>query len=347
MTEPAGAPQSPFLPGTQIRFAWDSTTLGALKTCARLYQYQYIDGYISKEENIHLRFGIEYHTAIEEYHKARASGAKRMEAFGLSTYNLLCRTFDWKVDTDTPTGKYKNRKNLLALVVDYLDHIKDDATKTYIREDGRAAVELSFRFELDWGPRACTTCQTCGGTQSVQELSGLRCNDCGDAWPQPQPYLLCGHLDQIVNFNDSLFVMDHKTSKTTLGDYYFDQYTPNNQMTLYSLAAKIVIDSPVRGVIIDAAQIKLTEPNAFKRGMAMRTPELLEEWTADLRFWFDQAERFAIAGYWPMNDMACGMYGGCKFREVCSKSPSTRKVYLKSDFTQLPPEERWNPLKER
>ncbi len=339
MTDAAGAPQSPFLPNTNIRFAWDSTTLGALKTCPRLYQYQYILGYVSKEDNLHLTFGIHYHTAIERYHKYRAEGMKRMEAYGLAVYNLLVDTYGWKADTDTPTGKYKNRKNLIALVIDYLDHIKDDATKTYIREDGRAAVELSFRFELDWGPKEAMKYPE--GTSYIAIANGDQRKVMG------QPYLLCGHLDQIVTFNDSLFVMDHKTSKTTLGDYYFDQYTPNNQMTFYSLAAKIVIDSPVRGVIIDAAQIKLEEPNAFKRGMAMRTPELLEEWTADLRFWLDQAERFAVADYWPMNDMACGMYGGCKFRDVCSKSPSTRKVYLKSDFVQLPKEERWNPLKER
>jgi hypothetical protein len=153
MTDAAGAPQSPFLPGTNIQFAWDSTSLGYLKTCPRLYQYQMIDGYQSKSESYHLTFGIHYHKAIEDYHKAIANGAKRMEAYGIAVYNLLVNSFDWKPDTDTPVGKYKNRKTLLSLVVDYLDHIKDDTAKTYIRENGAAAVELSFRFELDWGPK--------------------------------------------------------------------------------------------------------------------------------------------------------------------------------------------------
>jgi hypothetical protein len=326
-------PQSPFLPGTNIQFAWDSTSLGYLKTCPRLYQYQMILGYQSKAESLHLRFGIEYHTAIEQYHKDRANGEDRANAIRNAVRGLLARTVDWVVDTTTPVGKYKNRQTLLELTVDYLDHIKNDAAELYIKEDGKAAVELSFRFELDWGPKDSYG-KDYGDDPDISKITS-------------QPYLLCGHLDQVVSFADNLYVLDHKTSKTTLGEYYFDQYTPNNQMTLYALASQVVIDSPVKGVIIDAAQIKLEEPHAFKRGMALRTPEILDEWLEDLRYWLNQAEAYATAGYWPMNDMACGMYGGCKFREVCSKSPSTRKVYLKSDFKQLPESERWNPLKER
>jgi len=39
-------------------------------------------------------------------------------------------------------------------VVDYLDHFGIDPAETYIKSDGTPAVELSFRFELDWDIRA-------------------------------------------------------------------------------------------------------------------------------------------------------------------------------------------------
>ena len=45
---------SPFLPDTFIQFAWDSTCLGLIKSCPRLYQYTMIDGYVGKGESIHL-----------------------------------------------------------------------------------------------------------------------------------------------------------------------------------------------------------------------------------------------------------------------------------------------------
>ena len=155
--------------------------------------------------------------------------------------------------------------------------------------------------------------------------------------PAGQPYLLCGHLDRVVNFANNLYVMDHKTSMSTLGPYYFNQWSPSNQMTLYTYAGNVVLHSPVKGVIISAAQIKLEEPNAFQRGMTYRTPDQLAEWTDDLRFWLRQAEAFATANYWPQNDTSCGKFGGCKFREVCSKSPQVRNTYLASSFDKIDP----------
>ena len=152
-----------------------------------------------------------------------------------------------------------------------------------------------------------------------------------------RPYLLCGHLDRVVNFSDNLYVMDHKTSMSTLGQYYFNQWSPSNQMTLYTYAGNIILHSPVKGVIISAAQIKLEEPNTFQRGFSYRTPDQLHEWTEDLRFWLGQAEAFATAGYWPQNDTSCGKFGGCKFREVCSKSPQVRETYLAASFDKIDP----------
>ena len=317
--------QSPFLPGTKIQFAWDSTSLGYLKTCPRLYQYIMIDGWGSTHESIHLRFGQEYHQALQDYDLLRATKVKHDDALHKVVADLLIRTADFAPDPDTKAGKYKSRNALVRTVIDYLDEHRDDPAKTYIKADGKPAVELSFRFELDWGPKG----------QNI--LYG--------GW-HTQPYLLCGHLDRVVDFNGSLFVMDHKTSTTTLSSSYFDQWSPGNQMTLYSLAAKVILDSPVKGVIINACQL-LVDSSRFVRGFTYRTPDQLSEWVQDLHSWLEKAEAYAEADYWPMNDTACNNFGGCRFRGVCSKSPQVREQFLKSDFDKLPEEDRWNPLKPR
>ena len=118
-------------------------------------------------------------------------------------------------------------------------------------------------------------------------------------------------------------------------------------MTLYTLAGRVVLDTPIRGVIVEAAQIMLEKPSRFERVPTHRTQDQLDEWVQNLHYWFNLAETYAEANYWPMNDTACGNYGGCKFREVCGKSPQVREIYLKSDFIQLKEEDRWNPLKPR
>lgn len=342
---PSGSP-SPFLPGTNIRFAWDSTTLGAFKTCPRLYQYQYVDFWGSGEESIHLRFGQEYHQALQDYAMSRAAKIGHDDAVHDVVRALLERTWNpatddapagpWTVNEDTKAGKYKNRRTLVRAVCDYLDHFRDDAAQTHILDNGKPAVELSFRFELDWGPGI-----NGGGKQYIQEPS-----DPLAIREFVQPYLLCGHLDRVVDFQGSLFVMDHKTTTTTPGSYYFDQFQPNNQMTLYTLASQIVIDSPVKGVIISAAQL-MVDSTRFVRGFTYRTPDQLQEWTVDLHHWLDLAESYATAGYWPQNDTACDKFGGCRFRDVCSKSPQVREQFLKSQFTKLPEELKWNPLRPR
>jgi len=213
-----------------------------------------------------------------------------------------------------------------------LEHFRDDPAKTIIKADGSPAVEQSFRFELDWGPAS--------QVEADNDVAGAQY-----VGPK-QPYLLSGHLDRVVEFQDQTFVMDRKTTTTTPGEYYFNQYEPNNQMTLYAFASKVVLETPVRGIIIDVMQVGVNFSRPV-RGMTYRTPEQIEEWVGDLKYWFALAEQYAINNYWPMNDTACDKFGGCRFREVCSKQKSVRQAFLEGNFVQLPPEERWNPLKSR
>ena len=307
---------SPFLPGTNTQFAWDSTSLGLLKTCPKLYYYTMIEGWQPKGDNIHLFFGGEYHSALQDYDNLRAEDIDHEEALHHVIADLLVRTKDFAPDPDTKAGKYKSRQNLIRLVIDYLDNYKDDVAKTYILSNGKPAVELSFRFELPWGPS------------------------------EDQPYFLCGHLDRVVDYNGDLFVVDHKTTTSSPGDYFFDQFNPSNQMSLYAYASQVILEAPIKGVIINAAQI-LVNSSRFVRGFTFRTKDYLEEWLQDASMWFNLAEAYSKNSYWPHNDTACDKFGGCKFREVCSKSPSVREIYLRSNFTKLEKEERWNPLKSR
>src|SRR6516164_8122947 len=232
---------SPFLPGTNVQYAWDSTSLGDFKRCPRLYFYRMIEGWQEKDESVHLRFGIEYHHALQEYEECRANGQDHDGSVNTVVYNLLRRISDWNPDRETKAGKNKNAETLLRTVIWYLDAHKDDEAETLIWKDGTPAVEQSFRFELTWGPEA------------------------------EQPYVLCGHLDEIVVYQGQRYVMDHKTTTWFITSSYFDRYEPDNQMTLYALASKVVLhqDHPVRGVIIDAARIE-PEKSSFARGITYR-----------------------------------------------------------------------------
>ena len=299
---------SPFLPDSYVQYAWDATSLEWFKRCPRLYQYKMIERWRSNDESVHLRFGSEFHEALHDYQLLKADGLDHDECVFHTVKELLIRTDSWR-----PGHKYKNRPFLVRSVIRHLDKYRDDPAKVLVLPDGKLAVELNFSFELDWGPT------------------------------DDQHYVLCGYLDRVVEFNDALFVMDHKTTTTTLSDYYWKQFEPNNQMTLYTLASGVIFESPVKGVIIDAGQL-LMDDTRFVRHVTYRTPDQLAEWVSDLKSWLEKAVEYAQDEYWPMNDTACDKYGGCEYREVCSKSPSVRDKFLKADFKQ---EEQWNPLSPR
>jgi len=306
---------SPFIEGTNIQWAWDSTSLNYAKTCARLYQYVMIEGWQSENESVHLRFGQELHTAFQQYHIERAAGVEHDDALQDVIHELLHRTWGWKVDTTTRAGKYKNRHSLVHAVISYLDEHAEDPASTAIKEDGAAAVELSFRFEIEMAPRAA---------------------------PE-RPYMLCGHLDRVVEFGGDLYVNDYKTTMTTPGSYYFDKYNPDNQMSLYTLAGNMIFKAPVKGVIIDAVQVMVDDVRVV-RGMTQRTSGQMDEWVDGLGYWLNLSEYWAESNYYPMNDTACNNYGGCRFRSICAKDASVREQFLKAEFKKG---ERWNPLKVR
>jgi hypothetical protein len=322
---PNASVPSPFLEGTKIQYAVDSTSLEALKKCPRYYQYTMIDNWQLRGDAIHLRWGQEFHHAIEDYEHSRATGISHDDSVFDTIRALVGRIEGWEPAPRTKSEELKSKENLLRTVVWYLDHYENDAAETVILANGKPAVELSFAFELEFGPGYDPT---------------------NSDWrpKSDQPYLLCGHLDKVVRFSGDLFVMDHKTTTSTPGAYFFDGFNPHNQMTVYTIASQTIMKSPIKGVIIDAVQIAIGFSRPV-RGITYRTNDQLEEWLADTQRWLRAAEGYAEEDFWPMNDTACGMYGGCRFREVCSKSPSVRQRWLESNFTQE--NERWNPLKPR
>lgn len=216
--------------------------------------------------------------------------------------------YPWESD-----DKNKTRYTLIRSLVWYLEQFKSDPAETVILENGKPAVELSFRMEIPL------------------------INPDGD------PYLLSGHLDRLVRFGGSIFVTDVKSTKTTLNSDWFKKYMMDNQMSMYSTASKVVLKERAVGIILDAIQVAVTFTRCL-RGFVKRTPGQLDEWLEDTMFWIKQAEGFAARRHWPMNDTSCNKYGKCVFRDnVCSKDPSVRPKFLDTHFRK----ETWDPLKSR
>jgi len=304
---------SPTLPGLQI--AWDSTSMGTFKECRRKYYYSIVLGWQPRELSVHLFFGQIYHFALEVYDHAKARGADHDEGTRLAVRAALKATWDkakkkpWISDHST-----KNRLTLVRTVVWYLEQFKADPLVTLRLEEGSPAVELSFRFQTHFKSQS------------------------GD------PFLICGHLDRVARLEglDQLWIVDRKTTQYSIDSAYFSKYSPDNQMSTYDFAGGIIYSYPIQGVIVDAAQVLVTL-SRFERGFVPRSKSQREEWYITFGQYVKEAEQAAKEQNWPMNDKACGHYGGCPFRPVCGRPPEAREEWLRAAYVQRV----WDPLKIR
>lgn len=298
-----------------VQYAWDSTSLKAALTCLRYYKYKIIDGWQPVHERVHLRFGGHYATALEHYHKYRAQGMSLDDALIEVVHETLRDTWEIVGSKDgEPIGKpwqsfdtNKTRETLIRSIIWYIDTFANDSLETVILENGKPAAELSFTLEVDGGN------------------------------------LFCGHIDRLVQTGGDYFITDNKTTGSTITSRFFDQFNPDTQMSLYSFAGKAIYDIPVKGVVIDGAQIAVGFTR-FERGFTFRTEDQLDEWYGETIAFIEHVQDMTLADMFPQNPTACGNYGGCEFRHICSKSPHVREQFLKGDFVKQKP---WNPLLKR
>lgn len=323
-----------------VQIGWDATSIELAQTCLRKYYYTMILGIRESKKSVHLLFGGIYASALENFYKYRAEGMDIQEALEEVVHEAMIASWEYKMNPDgthqlTEDGKRiggpkhfddvkKTRNNLIRTIIWYVEQFgveNEDGLVTYHLQNGKPAVELSFTLEVD------------------------------------TDLLLCGHLDRVVSMGPHLYVMDQKTTGGTVGPYYFNQFSPNNQMSLYSWAGRAILSSPIHGVIIDAAQIALNFTR-FERGVTPRSKDQLTEWFASAKYTIKNAQYASdrwnhlseeqktpenLAAIWPMTLASCGNYGGCPFRLLCSRSPGVRENFIRADYT----EHNWDPLEAR
>lgn len=275
---------------------WDSVSIGAFKTCPRKYQLSIIEGWQQTSAEA-LDFGIAYHAAHEEFAKAFALNPDPEAALHAAV--LLAFRISAAPSWQSHTNR-RNRYALLRAIVWYYETypVTTDSLHTLILADNKPAVELSFKF------------------------------------PITDRYVYSGHLDRLVVFQDQVWVLDYKSTGSSMTSHFFSQFRPDTQMSGYSLAGQIAFSQPTAGVIIDGCQL-LVGSAAFSRSFSPRTEDELDLWLSDLtEWWLPLAEACANNGHWPMNDKACSMYGGCQFRSICAMPRKMQPAFLASNFTR-------------
>lgn len=310
---------------TGAQFAWDSTSLKLAQECPRKYQYVMLEGWQSPNKSVHLLFGGWYASALEHFHKHRALGMSVDEALFEVVREAMIETWEHTRDeageripeTGSPwrpaegtsgSGVNKTRENLIRTIVWYIDELGDESiTRTYMLSDGKPAVEHTFTLPVD--------------------------ND----------IIFSGHIDRLVEYSDDIYCMDQKTTGGTISIKFFSDFDLDIQMSMYTFAGKAIYNIPVKGVIIDGAQIAVGFTR-FARGFTFRSDDQLSEWYDEMHMLIERTRLATQRRELPRNLNACGNYGGCQFRGVCSKPRAFREQFLRADFVKG---KRWDPLERR
>lgn len=292
-----------------LQFGWDQTSIKVAEECLYKYKLWMLDGWRPRGTNVHLFFGGVYASALEHFHKHRANGMDHNDALLAVVREALIATWDseanepWTSDHNT-----KTRENLIRTIVWYFEHFQDDPCSTVILSNGTPAVEHSFQLPVDNG------------------------------------IIFSGHLDRLVEFSGNVYIQDQKTTGTTITPRYFSNYQPDDQITgMYPFAGRAIFKLPVKGVMIDAAQIAVGF-SRFERGFIFTDDASLDEWYDDAMFHIETAQAATKAGHFPKNRTSCHKFAGCQFRNVCAASPHVREQFLKAEFEKG---HRWDPLEAR
>jgi hypothetical protein len=283
----------------------DNTMRGTFVACPHKFRRSFIDNLAPIEPSIHLHAGGALASALDTTRKAFYGGGKsEPEALALGATELIRFWGDFPAEHET-----KSLPRMLLAFDDYFREypLPSDAIKPLMLSGNKPCTEFSFALPLP-----------------------INNPDTGE------PLLYTGRFDMLGVFNETLFVVDEKTT-SQLGQMWQQQWDLKSQFTGYCAAARS-FGYPVAGAIVRGIGL-LKNDTSFAQVIEYRPDWQIDRWYAQL---LRDINRM-IACYRENEfdyalDEACASYGGCAFRRLClSQNPEN---WIEGYFT----ERNWNPL---
>lgn len=265
--------------------------------CPAKFDLRIRQGYVPIRRKAALGFGGVIHYGLAEWY--RTTDAKR----------ALARIVEmWPASM--PVEDFRNMDKATAIMAEYIQTYPKENWKILGETDGRPLIERAFTLDTDMFLQ-CHKCDLGLYASNDDYLEG-RCSNCGE---DLEPLQYGGIIDLGVSFSDRIYVVDHKTT-TRMGESYFLQFKPDNQMTGYIWAASKLTDQAVGGAIINAIGVYKSKDTVFDRKPTTRTPVEIQRWLEGVLWQANEIKRCEANNYWPLITKHCTMYGLCEFHNV-------------------------------
>ena len=277
----------------QFPSAIDSSMLKTFKSCPRKFELQYLRHLHPTATSIHLQAGGAFAKGLEtvrtSFHKHHKSPEESIHDGHIAAIK------EWGHGPMRETEP-KGLQNILLCISEYFAHhgLATDTIQPYnsskIAGITTPAVEFSFALPI-----------------------GVDHPETGE------PLLYCGRFDMLGVYNNTLFVVDEKTT-SRLGATWLQQWDLHSQFTGYCWAAQ-QYGYPVAGAVVRGVSI-LSKDFGFADVITFRPPHLIERWHRTTQDYIHLMIESWKRNEFTFNlDDACTAYGGCPFkRESCDKA---------------------------
>lgn len=287
----------------------DNTIRATFVACPEKFRLSFVKNLMPATPSVHLHAGGCFAAGLDTARQAFYTiGVSESEALALGASEIIRR---WGPVTDFEDAD-KSLSRMLWAFDDYFREYRlpHDAIKPH-RVGDKATTEFSFAVPME-----------------------LENPDTGE------PLIFAGRADMIGEFQNSLWVVDEKTT-SMLGSSWGQQFELKSQFTGYCAAAR-AFQIPVVGAIIRGVGL-LKNSTTFQQVILYRPDWQIDRWWRQLHRDLARAiylyKKLGPEEIWDQAlDEACAQYGGCAFRRLClSQEP---EHWIDGYFK----ERNWNPL---
>lgn len=273
----------------------DNFMVATHQTCPRKYKLRIKEGWTTRRRSAALGFGGAIHLGLADWYRSGGNLESALNAIRAG----------W--DNSGPVDDYRNLGKCLEVMREYTEEYPQESFSV-VGYPEVPMVEIPFLIPL----------VTASGEQVLTD-DGTEIE-------------YGGIFDGLVEFGDNAYILEHK-STSQLGDYYFNQFKPNNQVTGYIWGAGQLSGKRVGGAIINAIGVYKKGATKMRRHITSRSDSEIAEWIKNIQASASEIEWHEKRGYWPMRTVSCTMYGKCEYHDVdVLQHEKEREARLSTDY---------------
>jgi len=300
----------------------DAHLLKSYRKCQKYFWWFEQQHIISKGNSAAPAFGIAMHEGIEYFRKAKMAGSDFNTCYKAGADALMSalkKHMPAEYLSPTMQDEARAPKNALRIFTGYCNHYESANLKFH-------HVEVPFALyfgSFDYNGKTIDAIYT-------------------------------GIIDAVLEMHTRIYVNDLKSTGWNINQEWLDGFKMDQGLLGYMVAAKHILGIDTNYAVIHGIWVKAEAKNpkyAKPIDEYFHTNEIywdepqIAEWAENT---LETAKEIFIKqqnpdAYWQMAyGDACGMYGGCTYRKLCSTTPAGRAAKINLDYEHAI----WRPLED-